>query len=160
MQVARNRVVTIDFTMYDGEDDQVLETSQNDTPLVYMHGIGELPEGLEEELEGKQAGDEVRITLDPADAYGEYDESLVQAVPREQFEGIDDIEVGMRFEADTEDGPRVVHVVGLEDDEVIVDANEPYAGRTVRFEVKVLGVREASTDELEHGHVHGPDCDH
>lgn len=159
MQIARNRVVTIDFTMY-GEKSEVLETSQNETPLVYMHGIGELPAGLEDELDGKQAGDSVEVTLEPADAYGEYDESLVQAVPRDQFEELDEIDVGMRFEADTDEGPRVVHVVGLEDGEVIVDANEPYAGRTVRFEVKVLGVREASEDEIEHGHAHGPDCEH
>lgn len=159
MQIDRNKVVTIDFTMY-GDDDEVLETSRDESPLVYMHGIGELPEGLEEELEGKQAGDEVQVTLEPEDAYGEYDESLVQAVPREQFEDIGDIEVGMSFEAETEEGTRVVRVVGVENGEVIVDANEPYAGRVVRFDVKVLGVRDASSDEIEHGHVHGPDCDH
>jgi len=159
MQIARNKVVTIDFTMY-GEGNEVLESSQDDAPLVYMHGIGELPEGLEEELEGKGAGDEVDVTLEPENAYGEYDESLVQAVPREQFEDVEDIEVGMRFEAETDEGPRVVRVVALEDADVIVDANEPYAGRTVRFEVKVLGVREASTEEIEHGHAHGPGCGH
>lgn len=157
MQIGRNKVVTIDFTMY-GEDNEVLETSQDDTPLVYMHGIGELPDGLERELEGKQAGAEVEVTLEPEDAYGEYDEGLVQAVPRDQFEDVDEIEVGMRFEAETEDGPRVVRVIGLEDDDVIVDANEPYAGHKVRFEVKVLGVRDASAEEIEHGHVHGADC--
>jgi FKBP-type peptidyl-prolyl cis-trans isomerase SlyD len=158
MQVERNRVVTIDFTMY-GEEGEVLETSKDDAPLVYMHGIGELPEGLEDELDGKVAGDEVEITLEPDDAYGEYDEGLVQAVPREQFEDAD-IQIGMRFEAETDEGPQVVHVVGVEDDDVIVDANQPYAGRTVRFEVKVLGVREASSEEIEHGHVHGPGCEH
>jgi FKBP-type peptidyl-prolyl cis-trans isomerase SlyD len=159
MQIGRNKVVTIDFTMY-GEDNEVLETSKDDAPLVYMHGIGELPDGLENELEGQSAGFELDVTLEPADAYGEYDESLVQAVPREQFEDIDDIEVGMRFEAETEEGPRVVRVVRLEDDEVVVDANEPYAGHKVRFEVKVLGVREASEEEIEHGHVHGADGEH
>lgn len=159
MQIARNRVVTIDFTMF-SEENEVLESSQEEGPLVYMHGVGELPEGLEEELDGKQAGDEVTVTLAPADAYGEYDASLVQAVPREQFEEVEDIAVGMRFEADTEEGPRPVHVIALENDDVIVDGNEPYAGRTVRFEVKVLGVRAAEEDEIEHGHAHGPDCQH
>jgi len=159
MQIARNSVVTIDFTMYDDEN-EVLESSRDDTPLVYMHGIGELPEGLEEELAGKSAGDEVDVTLAPSEAYGEYDASLVQPVPREQFEDIQDISVGMRFEAETDEGPQIVHVIGLEDGDVIIDANEPYAGRTVRFEVKVLGVRQASPDEIEHGHVHGPGCEH
>jgi FKBP-type peptidyl-prolyl cis-trans isomerase SlyD len=84
----------------------------------------------------------------------------VQAVPRDQFEGMEEIAVGMRFEADTEDGPRPVHVIALENGDVIVDGNEPYAGRTVRFEVKVLGVREAEVDEIEHGHAHGPGCEH
>ena len=159
MQIARNRVVTLDFKMF-SEENEVLESSQEEGPLVYMHGIGELPEGLEEELDGKQAGDAVDVTLAPEDAYGEYDASLVQAVPREQFEELDDIKVGMRFEAETDEGPRVVHVIALEDDKVIVDGNEPYAGRTVRFEVKVLGVRQASEDEIDHGHVHGPGCEH
>ncbi len=157
MQIARNTVVTLDFTMY-GEDNEVLETSAGDAPLVYMHGIGELPEGLEEQLEGKSAGDEVNVTLEPEDAYGEYDEGLVQSVSRDQFEETE-IEIGMRFEAETEEGPRPVRVVGLEDDEVIIDGNEIYAGLTVRFEVKVIGVREASADELEHGHVHDEDHD-
>lgn len=156
MQIARNSVVTIDFTMYDDEN-EVLESSQEEGPLVYMHGIGELPEGLEVELLGKRAGDEVEITLEPADAYGDYDESLVQAVPREQFDDVEDLQIGMSFE--TEDGQRV-QVVGLEGDDVIVDANEPYAGETVRFTVKVLGVREASDEEVEHGHAHGEGCDH
>jgi len=159
MQIARNRVVTIDFTMF-SEENEVLESSREEGPLVYMHGVGELPEGLEEELDGKQAGDEVDVTLAPADAYGEYDASLVQPVPREQFEEMNEIEVGMRFEAETEEGPRAVHVIAVEDDNVIIDGNEPYAGRTVRFEVKVLGVREAEADEIEHGHAHGPGCQH
>jgi FKBP-type peptidyl-prolyl cis-trans isomerase SlyD len=159
MQIARNSVVTIDFTMF-SEENEVLETSQGDTPLVYMQGMDELPKGLEDELAGKQAGDEVNVTLAPADAYGEYDASLVHTVSRDQFEDVDDIAVGMRFEAETDEGPCPVHVIGLEDDNVIVDANEPYAGRTVRFEVKVLGVREADEDEIEHGHVHGPGCEH
>jgi FKBP-type peptidyl-prolyl cis-trans isomerase SlyD len=159
MQIARNRIVTIDFTMF-SEENEVLESSLEEGPLVYMHGVGELPEGLEDELDGKQAGDAVDVTLAPADAYGEYDASLVQAVPRDQFEGMEDIAVGMRFEADTDEGPRPVHVIALENNDVIVDGNEPYAGRTVRFEVKVLGVREAETDEIEHGHAHGPGCEH
>ena len=159
MQVAVNKVVTIDFTLFD-EEDNVLESSRNEGPLSYLHGGGELPEGLEERLEGKQAGDEVQVTLSPEDAYGDYDEDLRQSVPREQFEDIDTIEVGMRFEAETDDGSQVVRVVGIEGDEVIVDANEPYAGLTVRFDVKVLGVRDASESELEHGHVHNEHCDH
>lgn len=156
MQIAQNNVVTIDFTMYDDEN-EVLESSQEEGPLVYMHGTGELPEGLEEELLGKRAGDEVEVTLEPADAYGEYDESLVQAVPREQFDDVEDLQIGMGF--DTEDGQHV-YVVGLEGDDVIIDANEPYAGETVRFTVKVLGVREASEEEIEHGHVHDEGCEH
>jgi FKBP-type peptidyl-prolyl cis-trans isomerase SlyD len=156
MLIGRNKVVTIDFTMYD-EDNEVLETSQEEGPLVYLHGIGELPDGLEEELEGKQSGDEVDVTLEPEAAYGEYDEGLVQAVPREQFDGVEDVEVGMRFEAETDDGPQAVRVIGIEDGDVIVDGNAPYAGMTVRFQVKVLGVRDATSSEIEHGHVHGAD---
>jgi FKBP-type peptidyl-prolyl cis-trans isomerase SlyD len=160
MQIEPERVVTIDYKMYDQSDDKLLESSQADGPLVYLHGFGELPDGLEDALEGKSAGEQVHIILAPEDAYGEWDEELVQPVGREQFEGIDDLEVGMSFEAETDDGPRVVRIVGFDGDEVMIDANERYAGRTVRFDVTVLDVRDATEEELEHGHVHGEGCDH
>ena len=162
MQIELDKVVTIDFTMYDAGTNELLESSQADDPVVYLHGSGELPEGLEDALEGKQAGDEVHITLEPDLAYGERDEELVQPVGRDQFEGIGKLEIGMRFEAETDDGPQVVRVVGFEDEDVIIDANELYAGRTVKFDVKVLGVRDATEEEIEHGHVHvhGEACDH
>jgi FKBP-type peptidyl-prolyl cis-trans isomerase SlyD len=160
MQIELDKVVTIDFTMYDADTNELLETSEKLDPVVYLHGYGELPEGLEDALEGKQAGDEVRITLDPDLAYGERDEELVQAVSRDQFEGIQDLEIGMRFEAETEEGPQVVRIVGFEEDDVIIDANELYAGRTVKFDVTILGVRDATEDELEHGHAHGEGCAH
>ena len=155
MQIEFEKVVTIDFTMYDDGTNEILETSKNDSPLVYLHGAGELPEGLEDALDGKQAGDEVHLTLEPDLAYGERDEELVQPVPREQFEGIEDLQIGMRFEAETEEGIQAVRVIGFDGDDVIVDANEQYAGRTVRFDVSVLGVRDATDEELDHGHVHG-----
>ena len=155
MRIELDKVVTIDFTMYDDGSNEILETSKNDTPLVYLHGAGELPEGLEDQLDDKQAGDEVHITLEPDLAYGERDEELVQTVPRDQFEGIDDLQIGMRFEAETEEGPQSVRVIGFEGDDIIIDANEQYAGRTVRFDVTVLGVRDATDEELDHGHAHG-----
>jgi FKBP-type peptidyl-prolyl cis-trans isomerase SlyD len=159
MRIEPERVVTIDYLMYDQESSALLESSRDDGPLVYLHGFGELPDGLEDALEGKEAGEKVHVVLAPEDAYGEHEEELVQAVPREQFDGMDDLAVGMTFEAETEEGPRVVRVVGFEGDDVIIDGNERYAGRTVRFDVTVLGVREATAEELEHGHVHDDgDC--
>jgi FKBP-type peptidyl-prolyl cis-trans isomerase SlyD len=155
MRIELDKVVTIDFTMHDDNTNELLETSENDTPLIYLHGAGELPEGLEDELDGKQAGDTVTVTLEPDLAYGEREEDLVTSVPREQFEGIDDLEIGMRFEAETEEGPQSVRIIGFDGDDVIVDGNEQYAGRTVRFSVTILGVRDATEEELEHGHVHG-----
>lgn len=150
--ISNHKVVMIEFNMYD-EIGKLLETSERQGPLTYLHGIGELPLGLENELEGKQAGDQVNVTLPPDDAYGQYDESLVQNVPRSQFEQAHNISIGVRYEAETEAGPRVVRVVGFEGNDVIVDANEPYAGYTVRFEVKVLSVRAASKEEVERGQV-------
>ncbi|EBV1760871.1 peptidylprolyl isomerase, partial [Salmonella enterica subsp. enterica serovar Newport] len=89
------------------------------------------------------------------DAYGQYDENLVQRVPKDVFVGVDELEVGMRFLADTDMGPVPVEITGIEGDEVIVDGNHMLAGQNLKFHVEVIGVREATAEELEHGHVHG-----
>jgi FKBP-type peptidyl-prolyl cis-trans isomerase SlyD len=160
MNIAKDKVVTLDYNMYDDEDGALLESSQEDGPLVYIHGYSEIPEGLENALTGKKTGDSVKITLEPEDAYGEYDDSLLEAVERSSFDNIDELEIGMRLSAETDEGFVAFHVIGFEGDDVILDGNETYAGYTVRFEVNVLSVRDATPDEIEHGHVHSDDCDH
>jgi FKBP-type peptidyl-prolyl cis-trans isomerase SlyD len=154
MQIGNQTVVTIDYTLTD-EQGEVLDTSEGQEPLVYIQGSGGIIPGLEEALEGKAAGDALKVTIAPAQGYGNRDEQLVQEVPRERFPTGGEITVGMRFHAQGTGGSHVVTVVAADDEKVTVDANHPLAGVTLSFDVKVLEVREATADELKHGHVHG-----
>ena len=154
MQAEKNRVVTIEYTLKDG-DDQVIDTSEGREPLAYIHGSGMIIPGLENALEGKEPGAEVNVTLAPEDGYGERDDSMVLQIPREQFEGADQIEPGMQFQAETDEGVQILTVLEAGDNEVTVDGNHPLAGVTLNFDVNVQDVREAEQEELDHGHVHG-----
>ena len=155
MQIAPNKVATIDYTLTD-DTGEVLDSSKDQGPLTYLHGAGNIIPGLEAALEGKSAGDSLNIKVEPDQAYGERDAGLVQTIPRDEFPD-DDIEVGMQFRTDSHSGPRILTVVEVTDDDVTVDANHPLAGQTLSFEVKVVNVRDATADELSHGHVHDGD---
>lgn len=158
MQIAKNAVVAIDYTLTD-DNGQVLDTSQERGPLSYLHGAGNIIPGLEKALEGKAEGEKVNVTVPPEDGYGQRDESLVQAVPKKMFAETAEPEPGMQFQAMGPDGARILTVMKVEDDQVTVDANHPLAGQQLNFDVAVVDVREASEDEVEHGHVHDPDQD-
>lgn len=154
MQISRNTVAAIDYTLTDDEG-QVLDTSQGGEPLTYLHGAGNLIPGLESALEGSNPGDSLSVRIEPEDGYGERDENLIQAVPREAFAGVDQVEAGMRFQATDDQGNvRLVTVSNVEDEQVTVDANHPLAGQPLNFDVSVVEVREATEGEIEHGHVH------
>ncbi len=153
MQIAKNAVVAIDYTLRD-TDGEVIDASPEGQPLQYLHGAGNIIPGLEKALEGKAAGDDLDVSIPPAEAYGERDERLQQDVPKSMFEGVEDIQAGMRFQAQTQSGPQVVTVAAVSGDQVTVDANHPLAGQTLNFKVKVSDVRAASDEEIEHGHVH------
>ncbi|MFA9460219.1 FKBP-type peptidyl-prolyl cis-trans isomerase [Thiohalorhabdus sp. Cl-TMA] len=155
MQAAKDRVVSIDYTLKDA-DDQVIDTSEGREPLAYIHGNGQIIPGLERALEGKGPGEDVAVTITPEEGYGERDDSMVMQIPREQFEGADQIEPGMQFQAETDEGVRILTVLETGDQEVTVDGNHPLAGVTLNFNVNVVDVRDASQEELDHGHVHGP----
>lgn len=154
MQISKNKVASIDYTLT-GPEGQVLDSSQGRGPLSYLHGASNIIPGLEKELEGKVAGDSLTVSVPAAQAYGAHDPQMVQAVPRSNFKGIAKIEPGMQFEARTADGGRVVTVVKVDDENVTVDANHPLAGMDLKFEVKVVEVREATVEEMQHGHAHG-----
>lgn len=154
MQISKNKVASIDYTLT-GPEGQVLDSSQGRGPLSYLHGASNIIPGLEKELEGKVAGDALTVSVPAAQAYGAHDPQMVQAVPRSNFKGIAKIEPGMQFEARTADGGRVVTVVKVDDENVTVDANHPLAGMDLKFEVKVVEVREATVEEMQHGHAHG-----
>lgn len=159
MQVEANKVVSIDYTLRNDEG-QILDQSAPEAPLTYLHGNQNIIPGLEKALEGKAVGDDVEASIPPADAYGEHDPSLIQPVPRAMFQGIDQIEPGMQFQAQMGPGVQIVTVTEVSDDSVTIDANHALAGQTLHFAVKISDIREATADELEHGHIHGPDCDH
>lgn len=158
MQISNAKVATIDYTLKD-EQGEVLDSSQDDGPLSYLHGYGNIVPGLENALEGKGAGDSVKATVPPAEGYGERDDKLVQKLARDKFpEG--EIDVGMRFHAHSHGQRRVLTVTAVNEREVTVDGNHPLAGRTLSFDVTVREVRDATPEELEHGHVHDGDGHH
>ncbi len=153
MQIADNAVVAIDYTLRD-TDGEVIDASPEGQPLQYLHGAGNIIPGLEKALEGKTAGEDIDVNIPPEEAYGERDDRLQQDVPLSMFEGVDNVEAGMRFQAQTQSGTQVVTVAAVSGDNITVDANHPLAGQTLNFKVKVSEVREASSEEIEHGHVH------
>jgi FKBP-type peptidyl-prolyl cis-trans isomerase SlyD len=159
MNVAKDKVVTIDYTLT-GPSGDVIDSSQGREPLPYLHGAGNIIPGLENALEGKNAGDQLTVEVAPEQGYGPRDPQLVQPVPRDRFQGAAEIKPGMQFHANTPAGPRVVTVVGVDEKNVHIDANHPLAGVPLKFDVKVVGVRDASPEELSHGHVHGPGGHH
>ena len=155
MKIAKDKVVLFHYTLKN-DGGEVLDSSEGESPMGYLHGAQNIVEGLENAMEGKQAADQFEVSVEPAEAYGEYDENLVQPVPKEQF-GEHPVEVGNQFHADTAIGPRVVTVIAIQDDQVVIDANHSLAGENLHFKVEVVEVREATKEELEHGHVHGPE---
>lgn len=155
MKISKQKVVSFDYTLTD-KDGAVIDSSEGHEPLAYIHGSGFLIPGLENEMEGKQAGDAFQVTVQPEDAYGVRNDSLVKEVDRDMFGEVEKLEAGMQFQAETEDGIEVVTVTAVGDDTVTVDGNHPLADVTLNFDVKVVDVREATAEELDHGHVHGP----
>lgn len=154
MQIGKNRVVTLNYTLRD-EQGAVLDTSTGREPLAYLHGKGNIIPGLEEALDGKAAGDALDVTVAPERAYGLRDERLVQIVPRARFGEVEGLQPGMQVRANGPQGPRIVTVVRIDPDFVTVDGNHPLAGRTLHFSVEVAEVRKATHEEVSHGHVHG-----
>ena len=155
MEITKHTVATIEYELTDDEG-EVLDSSKGNSPLTYVHGVGGMIPGLEAELEGKTSGDALQVRVPPERAYGERVETLKQAVPRTEMPAEVDLEVGMQFQAETADGMHVVTVVEIDAEHVTLDANHPLAGMSLNFDVKVLEVRTATQDEIDHGHVHGP----
>ena len=159
MQIGKNRVVTLNYTLRD-EQGAVIDTSTGRAPLAYLHGKGNIIPGLEEALDGKAAGDKLDVTVAPDRAYGLRDERLVQIVPRARFGEVEGLQPGMQVRANGPQGARLVTVVRIDPDFVTVDGNHPLAGRTLHFSVEVAEVRKATHEEVSHGHVHGPHGHH
>lgn len=152
MIIAAHRVVTLHYTLRDAEGEVLDDSRHRDTPLEYLHGHDNIVAGLERSLEGQAEGARLSATLQPAEAYGLRDEALLQLVARSAFGGVEELAPGMRFQAQGPDGPRAVTVVEVGDARVTVDANHPLAGQTLRYDVEILAIREATRAELAKGH--------
>jgi FKBP-type peptidyl-prolyl cis-trans isomerase SlyD len=150
MEINKNKVASIHYTLRDDEG-TVIDSSEGRDPLLYLHGAGNLIPGMEESLEGKSKGEKFNIKIDPEKGYGEKDENLIQKVPRSAF-GDQEVKPGMRFSTN-QGGVVTVTDVGLES--VTVDGNHPLAGVLLNFDVEVVEVRNATQEEISHGHVHG-----
>jgi FKBP-type peptidyl-prolyl cis-trans isomerase SlyD len=152
MKIAKDTVVTLQYKVAEATG-KLIEQSKE--PMVYLHGgyNNTLPK-IEEALEGKEPGHEVTLDLQPADAFGERDESLVRVIPKSEFPP--GVKVGGQLEGRTDDGtPHVFHVMKIKGQEVHLDGNHPLAGKALKFTLKVTGVRMASGEEIAHRHVHG-----
>lgn len=152
MEIADQRVATIHYTLTN-EAGEVLDKSPAEAPLSYLHGAGNIVPGLEKQLAGKKAGDSLKADVKPEEAYGPRHDGLVQAVPRSAFQGIDTLKPGMQFETRTEQGPLLVTVTDVGDEQVTVDGNHPLAGKSLHFAVEVTDVRDATDEEKQQGHV-------
>ena len=159
MQVAKDTVVTLDYNVTD-PDGELVDAGKE--PLIYLHGgHDDIFPMIEEALQGKKVGETVVVKMQPDDAFGEYDADLIQVEPRKAFPK--ELEVGMQFEGLPESGDEddaiIYRVTEIADDKVVLDGNHPLAGMALVFTCTVTGVRPASAEELEHGHVHDGECE-
>ena len=154
MQIAERCVASFHYTLTNALG-QVIDSSEGREPLAYLHGAGNIVPGLERALAGKVSGDKFDVEVAAAEGYGEREDGLVQTVPRAAFEGVAAIEPGMQFQARGPQGVMLVTVTAVAGDQVTIDANHPLAGETLHFAIEITDVREASVEEVLHGHVHG-----
>jgi FKBP-type peptidyl-prolyl cis-trans isomerase SlyD len=155
MQVRKDTIVSIDYTLTNDAGRQ-LDTSAGHGPLAYLHGHQQLIPGLERALEGKEPGDHFNATIAPSDAYGQHDPELVQSVPRSMFPSDQPIMLGQQFRSKDDDGMHLVRIAAIDEQNVKVDGNHPLAGQTLHFDLTVRAVRDATPEEIEHGHAHEP----
>ncbi len=152
--ITKDTAVKFNYILKD-DDGKILDQSQEGQPLGYLHGHNNIIPGLEQQLEGKSAGETLTAIVEPADGYGDYQEQAVQHVPRDNFQGVEDIQPGMQFQSEAGGQVMLVTVTEVNDKEVTVDANHPLAGKRLTFEVEIQEVRAATEDEINHGHAHG-----
>lgn len=154
MKISKNLVPSIAYQVRT-QDGVLVDEAPVNQPLEYLHGHNNLVIGLENALEGKAVGDAFEVRVKPEEGYGEYNDNMVQRVPKDVFMGVDELEVGMRFIADTDIGPLPVVITEVDGDEVVVDGNHMLAGQELLFSVEVVAIREATLEEIAHGHIHG-----
>ena len=155
VQISDSKVVLIHYTLT-SDKGETLDSSDGNPPLAYIQGKWNIIPGLENALVGKVVGDKLNVTIPPQEAYGEHNDDLIQTMSRTSFQGIEDIQPGMQLQMESSEGPQMITVSKVEGDEITVDGNHPLAGEELTFDVEVGEIREATGEELEHGHVHSP----
>ena len=152
--IQNNSVVSMHYKLTDNEG-TVIDSSEGAKPLTYLHGAGNIIPGLEKALVGKGEGDSLEVKVEPPEGYGEINTDLIKIIEKKAFEGVEKVEVGMAFEAKAPDGTtQNIIVKKVEGEEVTIDTNHPLAGITLNFDIQIVGVREATKEELDHGHSH------
>ncbi|OCG00392.1 peptidylprolyl isomerase [Gilliamella sp. wkB112] len=152
MKIAKNKVVSLAYQVRT-KDGVLVDEATTASPLQYLHGAGNLLQNLETALEGHKIGDKFDVEL--INAYGDFNDKLVQNVPRDVFVGVDELEVGMRFFADTEHGSLPVEITAIDGDTITIDGNHMLAGQDLLFNIEVVDIRDATEEEIAHGHIHG-----
>jgi len=153
MNVAKDSVVSFFYTLKN-DGGEVLDTNEQGEALSYIHGTGAIVPGLENAMEGKTSGDAFAAVVIPSEGYGDYDDSLIFSVPMENFKDPGKVEVGMSVEVQSQEGTRILQIKKIEDTTVFLDGNHPLAGETLHFDISISDIREATEEELNHGHVH------
>ena len=154
MQVSDNMVVSFHYTLKD-ENGEIMDSSEGQEPLNYLHGSNNIVPGLEKALTGKSVNDALEVSVSPEEGYGPVHQEMIQQVPLNLFTGIDKVEVGMEFQAQGDQGEvQPVVITAIEVDMATVDGNHPLAGKTLNFSVTITEIRDASPEEVDHGHVH------
>lgn len=152
MTIEEGKVVTLEFKVFDNKTNELLEDTKEVGPFFYIHGFGNFVPKVEEELEGKKTGYTTKVVLTAEEGYGDYDEELIMEMNRADFAEFEDIYEGLDFIADLDDGSEQSFVItNIENETVTVDGNHPFAGKDVRFEIEVTGIRDASEKEIELG---------
>jgi FKBP-type peptidyl-prolyl cis-trans isomerase SlyD len=160
MTVKKDAVVEMHYTLKN-DAGEVVDSSKGQDPMPFIQGRGNIIPGLEKALEGMKIGDTCDVSVEPKDGYGVHHAEGIQEIPKEALQGIENLEIGMELQSQDEQGnPFIVRVEEIKDDVIIINANHPLAGQTLHFNVSIESVREATADELEHGHVHSASCSH
>jgi len=159
MTITTGTVVSMNYRLTNSKGEEI-DQNPKGKPFEYLHGASQIVPGLEVALEGLNAGQKKTVVVSPAEGYGDVNPELIAQVSRSQFPQEMTLEIGMQFRAQLEHGPMVLRVEGINGDEVTVNGNHPLAGETLNFDVEIVSIREASEEEVAHGHAHGPDGHH
>lgn len=155
-KVEKNKVVEIHYTLRLA-DGSIEDTTEGEAPLPYLHGVGGIIPGLEKALEGRSIGDRFQVTVEPAEGYGEYDEALSESIPLNAFPEGTELTEGEEIFVELDDGTATQGIIErIDKNDVLINYNHPLAGETLTFDVEVVDVRDATQEELEHGHAHDP----